>query len=378
MGSDAISIAARIVAASDRSHPADAVLREVLKSERGLSRRQGGEVSRAVFAFYRWRGWLDPSQSIELRVVKALGLARDFSLRRGAFPRADLTVRSVPGWITEELPVTLPFAAALQSETRLWLRARAGQGRALAATLGDCALFGPGALSDTLEYHGATDLFRTVPFREGRFEVQDLSSQAVGLICAPKASETWWDACAGEGGKTLHLSDLMGNKGLIWATDRAEWRLKRLRQRAARAGVFNFRAATWDGSAALPTRTKFDGVLVDAPCSGVGTWHRNPHARWTTELRDVKELAEVQKTLLCHAARAVKPGGRLIYSVCTLTHSETHDVARGFEQVSPTFERIRIANPLTAPAPTQAEIMLWPQDFGGNGMFIAAWKRSGG
>src|SRR5580700_11122720 len=101
----------------------------------------------------------------------------------------------------------------------------------------------------------------------------------------------------------------MQNKGLIWSSDRAEWRLKNLKRRAARAQVFNFRAATWDSGAKLPTKTKFDGVLVDAPCSGVGTWQRNPHARWTATVNDVRELTIVQEALLGRAAPSVKPGG---------------------------------------------------------------------
>src|SRR6185295_17316743 len=128
--------------------------------------------------------------------------------------------------------------------------------------------------------------------------------------------------CAGEGGKTMHLSALMENKGLIWASDRAAWRLKNLKRRAARAKVFNFRSELWDGGAKLPTKTKFDGILVDAPCSGVGTWQRNPHARWTTTLDDVRELGAVQLQLLDRVAGSLKPEGRLIYSVCTLTRTE--------------------------------------------------------
>jgi 16S rRNA (cytosine967-C5)-methyltransferase len=137
-------------------------------------------------------------------------------------------------------------------------------------------------LPDALVYAGETDLFRTPEFHAGEFEIQDIASQAVSWLCAPKPGETWWDTCAGEGGKLVHLSDLMQNKGLIWASDRAEWRLQTLKRRTARAKAFNYRAAPWDGGAKLPTKTKFDGILVDAPCSGLGTWQRNPHARWTT------------------------------------------------------------------------------------------------
>jgi 16S rRNA (cytosine967-C5)-methyltransferase len=228
-----------------------------------------------------------------------------------------------------------------------------------------------------LEYDGRSDLFRTGEFHAGEFEVQDLSSQAVGLICAPRPGETWWDACAGEGGKTLHLSGLMENRGLIWASDRVAWRLAQLKRRAARAGVFNYRAVAWDGGPRLPTKTKFDGVLVDAPCSGIGTWHRNPHARWTTTAEDVKELSEVQQRILLHAAAAVKPGGKLIYAACTLSDMETTGVVQGFEQQCSQFERLPVSNPLVPASPPSGLLSLWPQDSGGNGMCVAAWVRTG-
>jgi 16S rRNA (cytosine967-C5)-methyltransferase len=232
-----------------------------------------------------------------------------------------------------------------------------------------------------VHYKGEEDLFRRAEFHAGEFEIQDIASQAVGLLCAPKPGETWWDACAGEGGKLLHLSDLMENKGLIWASDRAAWRLKNLKRRTARAKAFNYRAALWDGGTKLPTKTKFDGVLVDAPCSGVGTWQRNPHARWTTTLEDVAELAEVQKRLLAHVAPSVKTGGKLIYSVCTLTRSETEDVIKTFNENQSEFEPLAL--PDIIPAEERQSLLtssptmtIWPQDLGGNGMFVAAWRRS--
>ena len=147
-------------------------------------------------------------------------------------------------------------------------------------------------------------------------------------------------------------------------------------QRAARAGVFNYRAAAWDGGPRLPTKAKFDGVLVDAPCSGIGTWHRNPHARWTTTAEDVKELSEVQQRLLLHAAGAVKPGGKLVYAACTLAELETTRVVQGFEQRCPEFERLALSNPLAPKLPPSGPLFLWPQESGGNGMCVAAWVRT--
>jgi 16S rRNA (cytosine967-C5)-methyltransferase len=194
-------------------------------------------------------------------------------------------------------------------------------------------------------------------------------------MCNPRPGETWWDACAGEGGKTLLFSELMQNKGLIWVSDRAEWRLRLLKRRAARAGVFNYRIAAWKNDSTAPTKTKFDGVLLDAPCSGVGTWQRNPHARWTTTLQDVVELAAVQERLLGLVAANIKPGGRLVYSVCTLTRSETVGVADDFDKAFPDFEPLGVADPFKPEAPAKPRLTFWPQDFGGNGMFVAVWRR---
>jgi 16S rRNA (cytosine967-C5)-methyltransferase len=219
-------------------------------------------------------------------------------------------------------------------------------------------------------------LFRTEAFHQGRFEIQDICSQAVGLVCQPKPGETWWDACAGEGGKTLHLSDLMLNKGLIWATDPATWRLQSLQRRAARAGIFNYRAVHWRITDTSPTKNRYDGVLVDAPCSGIGTWQRNPHARWTTTANDVRELARIQIRLLTMGAKSLKPGGKLVYSVCTLTNEETDMVADSLSEQIDGLEILRVSNPFEPDQAPVSKLRLWPQQTGGNGMFIAAWRRS--
>src|SRR5208283_4036928 len=232
----------------------------------------------------------------------------------------------------------------LQRDPPLWIRARQRFADSLPLALGDCVAGlaaagrkpvsaagvdnpGPGAaspatpamppalaarLSTAFRYVGTQDLYLTEPFQRGQFEFQDLASQLVGHACAPNPGETWWDVCAGEGGKTLHLADLMHNQGLVWATDRSARRLEVLKKRASRARLFNYRGAVWAGAVpgtrpSLPTKTKFDGILVDAPCSGVGTWQRNPHARWTAAPRDVRELAATQGALLAAVAGSVKP-----------------------------------------------------------------------
>jgi 16S rRNA (cytosine967-C5)-methyltransferase len=365
-------IAAQIIERSDREHPADAVLREALR-EAKLARTESRSVAEAVFAYFRWRGWLDLNESLSWQLTLARALDSRFRTDPGSFSTEELH-RAVPSWIAEELTVTRDWLLSLQTQPMLWLRARRGCGKQLANNLGDCVR-GHDLLSDALEFHGEQDLFRTRQFHNGDFEVQDVSSQLVSLLCDPKPGETWWDACAGEGGKLLHLSDLMQNKGLIWATDRSERRLAKLKQRAARAKAFNYRVAAWDGSAKLPTKTKFDGVLIDAPCSGVGTWQRNPHARWTTTREDVRELAAIQQQLILNAASSVKPGGKLIYAVCTLTRLETDAVVDLCSPQLSGFAPIPLPAWPSGPPAASGRIWFWPQICRGNGMFLMAWKR---
>jgi 16S rRNA (cytosine967-C5)-methyltransferase len=408
--SSALNHAARIVALASREQPADAVLRDYLvdPTRTRMPPAEKRAVVRAVFTYFRWLQWLELRDSLQKQFSQALTLQQRFDENPLSIKAEALAVRAVPPWLRDEMELPADFLRQLQRDPVVWLRARPGTAEKLAAALGDCTP--PSAASataqgswfkvqspsvaaavpsdsqlsaanaqlsaiplTTLRYTGEKDLFRTPEFQAGAFEIQDLASQFVGHSCAPQPGETWWDACAGAGGKTLHLADLMQNKGLVWASDRSARRLTALKQRTARAKIFNYRTAPWDGSARLPTKTKFDGILIDAPCSGVGTWQRNPHARWSTTPTDVRELAAVQLQLLNHAAPALKPGGRLIYSVCTLTRSETTAVAEAFAAAHPELEPHPLWGAKLATSSSQLTIL--PHEIDANGMFIAGWKR---
>ena len=357
--------------------PADAALREYLVANRTLGAVGKRSVSRAVFTYFRWLNWLDRGESLQKRVLAAVGYQARFDKDPASVKLEALASRAVPPWLGGEMDLPAAYLRRLQQEPALWIRAKAAALEATARDLGSCerprlpaALSTPERFS-ALRYRGPDDLHKAAGFQSGAFEIQDLSSQLVGHACDPRPGETWWDACAGEGGKSLHLSDLMQNKGILWATDRSVRRLSVLKKRAARAGMFNYRTAAWSGAAPAPFRTPCDGVLLDAPCSGVGTWQRNPHARWTTSIDDVRELTAVQGVLLGNAARSVKVGGRLVYSVCTLTRSETDGVADTFEASHRDFEPA----PLPVSAAGAPRLLLLPQDVDANGMFVAAWKR---
>jgi len=370
---DVQAIAAEVIRKTGKDKPADAALREVLKQIKDLAPFDATEVAKTVFLYYRWHVWLREERGVEAKMRFAIRLNERFQAHPASVPLSELRAHAVPAWTEAEMEVTDAWLVSLQREPKLWLRAKRGTAAALARTLflADASAVVPEAIL----FRGEEDLFKTPEFHAGEFEIQDIASQVVGLLCAPQPGETWWDTCAGEGGKTLHLSDLMQNKGMLWASDRAEWRLTKLKRRAGRAKVFNYRSAHWDGGPKLPTKTKFDGVLVDAPCSGIGTWQRNPQARWTTEPKDVRELSVIQKKLLQHVAPSVKPGGKLIFSVCTLTHAETTEVVADFNASQPDFEPLELPAIIPGGPPAAATKTIWPQDLDGNGMFIASWRR---
>jgi len=368
-------IAADVIRQTGRDKPADAALREVLKQIKDLAPFDATEIAKTVFIYYRWHVWLRDERGVESKMRLALRLDERFRANESNVPLTELRAKAVPAWTAEQMDVSDDWLLSLQRQPKLWLRAKRGTAAALAEKFRIARTPAPPGFSDALLFDSDEDLFKSPEFHAGEFEIQDIASQMVGLLCDPKPGETWWDTCAGEGGKTLHLSDLMQNKGMLWASDRAEWRLTKLKRRAGRAKVFNYRSAFWDGGKKLPTKTKFDGVLVDAPCSGIGTWQRNPQARWTTTVDDVRELSVIQKNLLANVAPSVKPGGKLIFSVCTLTRAETTGVVEDFNATQSGFEQMELPVLSSGGQQTAATRTIWPQDLGGNGMFIACWRR---
>lgn len=361
---------------------ADAALRDYARVFPDISQSARRDLAHSVFAYFRWLGWMKKGAGMKQHIKDALELDALHRRDPNRIKKQSLPAHAVPGWVLPEIDFGTDAGAderrfgwlrSLQYRAPLWLRARPGAADALDKMLGDCEA--PAAASralapDALEYLGEHDLFQNGLFQAGEFQIQDLASQAVGTLCAPQPGENWWDACSGEGGKSLHLADLMRNKGTVWCSDRSNRRLETLRARFGRAKLFNYRVATWDGLTKPKTKAKYDGVLVDAPCSGVGTWARNPDARWTVTPDDVHELAMVQTRLLDLVSANVKPGGRLIYAVCTITRRETTGVAENFSAAHPDFEPLPLAVPSGA-----ASVFLWPHEHRSNGMFVAGWRR---
>lgn len=196
-------------------------------------------------------------------------------------------------------------------------------------------------------------LRETRAYREGLFRLQDEASQLIGRLVAPLPGERVLDLCAGAGGKTLHLAALMSNSGTIVAIDRRGESLTRLRDDARRLGITIVETRTADAELLPePLRQGFDRVLLDAPCSGLGTLRRNPEIRWRLTPKDFREAMQVQRRLLRSAADAVKPGGRLVYSVCTLTPEENELVVDDLLRRRPDFVTLRPPQEILPPGST--------------------------
>jgi 16S rRNA (cytosine967-C5)-methyltransferase len=183
-------------------------------------------------------------------------------------------------------------------------------------------------------------------YNDGWVEVQDAGSQVLALLTDAKRGHMVADFCAGAGGKTLALGAMMRNTGRLYAFDVNAARLKRLQPRLARSGLSNIAPIAIDSEADPKLKRlsgKFDRVLVDAPCSGMGTLRRNPDLKWRQHPRDVTELAAKQARILVSAARLVKPEGRLVYATCSLLPAENQDVVRAFLSANPAFHLISAA-----------------------------------
>lgn len=176
-----------------------------------------------------------------------------------------------------------------------------------------------------------SNVFTTDAFKNGHFEVQDASSQKVAEILDAKPGMRVIDACAGAGGKSLHIATMMENKGQLIAMDIYENKLNELKRRARRNDIFNIETRVIDSTKVIKKLIdKADKVLIDAPCSGLGVLRRNPDAKWKLQPEFLDKIRATQKELLDSYSRMVKPGGQLVYATCSILPSENELQVKGF------------------------------------------------
>jgi 16S rRNA (cytosine967-C5)-methyltransferase len=225
------------------------------------------------------------------------------------------------------------------------------------------------------------NIFSLNAFRDGLFEVQDEGSQLLALLIDPKPTAKVLDVCAGAGGKTLALAAIMKNRGEIFAADVHDGRLKELRKRSKRAGVSNVRVKSIGAVEELSREFagSFDVVLVDAPCSGLGTIRRNPGMKWTVTEETVRELSQRQGQIVESSSTLVKPGGRLFYSTCTLLREENEDVVQQFVSRHAEFTLMDLSLEASkfhlSSAVTNGYLKLLPHRHGTDGFFFALMQK---
>lgn len=246
----------------------------------------------------------------------------------------------------------------------------------------------PGVLApDSLYLGRESDPFATKAFRDGLFEIQDEGSQLVGHLVHPLPGQHVLDLCAGAGGKSLHLGALMRGRGEVIAYDTDARKLARARKRIRRSGLQNVRLIESDEAfAAVVARLggQFDRVLVDAPCSGLGTVRRSPDITFRIQEDAISRLTAIQGALLDRAAELVAPGGRVVYATCSILHDENASVVRRFLKRHKNFRPIPVAaafpdEPGLSAAREAAGkdlfLELWPHRHGTDGFFAAVLER---
>jgi 16S rRNA (cytosine967-C5)-methyltransferase len=393
--------------------PADALLREHFRAHRALGRGDRAFVAEAVYGLLRRKRTVDrlvpgggPRRALLAYLVRIAGVAlrelqpllapdeRRWLARVAAAPLGEGTLAEraeLPDWIVERLREALPepelLAAArgLNEPAPLDLRVntlRATREEVLHELAAAGLAVEPTPYSPVgVRVRGRPPLERHPLFARGAIEVQDEGSQLLGYLLAPRRHDLVVDFCAGAGGKSLLLGALMHSHGRIYAFDVSAARLNRFRPRLRRAGLSNVfpRAIRSENDPAVKRLAgKIDRVLVDAPCSGLGTLRRNPDLKWRQSPRSVAELTLKQAAILRAAANLVKPGGRLVYATCSILPEENGAIVAAFLAERSDFRELDCGELLRAHAialETGPRLELFPHRHGTDGFFAAALER---
>jgi len=358
-------------------YPADAVLSHWLRAHPSLGGRDRSEVSEAVYDVLRhlrrYRQFAESGVGPSARRLALLGLsatlgdaalvdalspieaewlARVHAIDLDTLPR---TIRaSIPDWLdarAEHWPDTDALLAALNTPAPLDLRVnplKADRDAVLTELRADaaCARFDPQPTPYSpwgIRLQGRPALARWPHFANGVIEVQDEGSQILALLVAPRRGETVIDFCAGAGGKTLLLGALMRSTGRLYALDTSERRLARAKPRLARSGLSNVVPIVISHENDVRVKRlagRAHRVLVDAPCSGIGTLRRNPDLKWRQHPQSLTELCALQTRILAAAARCVAAGGRLVYATCSLLPEENEQQVEAFLANHPDFVQL--------------------------------------
>ena len=397
-------------------HPADAVVARHFRENKSLGPRERATLSDTVFAVLRERlrlEWLARSGSgSKWRRLAILGFPGDRDFLKSALTEqektwldhclavkdADLMAphrHNLPEWLATALQAQLggefdALVRSLNDVAPLDLRVNALKAKrpAVLEALAKAGIKAQATPHSPLgiRVEGKPSLAKLPLFTQGDVEVQDEGSQLLTLLLEPKRGEMVVDFCAGAGGKTLAIGAAMRNSGRLYAFDTSAHRLDAIKPRLARSGLSNVHpvAIAHERDERIKRLAgKIDRVLVDAPCSGLGTLRRHPDLKWRQTPATVAELTQLQSAILASAARLLKPGGRLVYATCSLIPDENEGIADAFTAAHPDFEPLNAAEALTAAGVENAadlvtpagHLRLWPHKHSTDGFFAAVWQK---
>lgn len=397
------------------NHPADAVVSRFFRDNRNLGPRERATLSETVFQVLRQKLLFEhmarSGSGAKEKRLAILGFAgpRDFVKSAlndtekkwldmcDSIQPSDLMpqhIHNLPDWLAQPLKEQLgdefgALAESLQQSGSLDLRVndlnekRAEVQKELTAAGIVCE---PTPYSPWgLRLQGKPSLAKVKAFERGAVEVQDEGSQLLALLLDAHRGEMVVDFCAGAGGKTLAIGAAMRNTGRLYAMDTSAHRLDALKPRLARSQLSNVHPAAIAHERDDRVKRlagKIDRVLVDAPCSGLGTLRRNPDLKWRQKPEGIAEVTATQTAILESAARLLKSGGRLVYATCSMLPQENEEIAEAFSKAHPDFAVLPVAEELTRLKVANADklcngqfLRLWPHRHGTDGFFAAIWVR---
>ena len=353
---------------------ADKVIERLLKAHRKWGSEDRKVVSEIFYNIIRWKKRLEyymgegvkPNNIYKLMLAYLLWSKTHYKkfeefdgikvadiltkLKKGTVPTKAIEY-SIPDWLAETLEKELGknweremLALNEQAPTVLRTNSLKTTPRELIADLNDenVEAFTIKNYPDAVQLAEKKNVFLTSAFKDGLFEVQDASSQKIGELLDVKEGMRVVDACAGAGGKTLHLAALMKNKGQIIALDIYEWKLAELKRRAKRAGAHNIETRLIsDNKVIKRLHEKADRLLIDAPCSGLGVLKRNPDSKWKIDQDFIDRIKGEQQQILQDYSKILKKGGQMIYATCSILPSENNEQVKIFLENNPDFTLVK-------------------------------------
>lgn len=375
----------------DNKKFADKVIEKLFKAHKKWGSRDRRFIAETIYDIVRnYRYYCEVAQSTEPYLLIAVHLLKsgiDLQSLSDEFPLDETVlkqnlkkkfpehiIRSFPDWMNElgqnEFGSDWPeLMKALNVQAEVYLRTNTLriQKDQLRQELEKENIFtdSVNGLADCLKLQERKNVFTTAAFKNGYFEVQDAASQFIAPLLQVAPGQRVVDACAGAGGKSLHLAAMMKNKGKIIAMDIHEWKLNELKKRAARNKVDIIETKVIDSNKVIKRlENSFDRVLLDVPCSGMGVLRRNPDTKWKLSLEEIQRLTVLQKELLQDYSKMCKIGGKMVYATCSILNQENENQVQWFLQTEQ-GQKFKL----------EKEIRLWPHKDHYDGFYAALLEK---